>query len=58
MLPENIHCDICGVGLGDANMHALVYCIPCIEEMEKLGMSPKKYKKHRGLKDSLPVGEG
>ena len=47
MLLENSHCDVCGTSLGKVNVHAKVYCIPCIEEMERLGMGPNKYRKHK-----------
>ena len=42
-------CETCNSGLGSLKMNTPLYCIPCIEEMDKLNMSPKRYGKHRGL---------
>jgi hypothetical protein len=45
-------CEICGASIfseGDSPL----YCPSCIAQMEKLDMSPKKYKKYIELKDTL-----
>ncbi len=50
MLLDNSLCDACGAELALANLHLPVYCIPCVEDMERLKMSPKQYRKHMGVK--------
>ncbi|MBI2143394.1 hypothetical protein HYU20_03565 [Candidatus Woesearchaeota archaeon] len=45
-------CEACGADLGSVRMDAPLYCISCIEDMEKLSMSPKKYKRYRELKQT------
>ena len=47
MFLEKGSCDACGAHLGKVKLHMPVYCIPCIEEMEKLNMSPNRYKKYK-----------
>ncbi|MBI3037149.1 hypothetical protein HYY73_05385 [Candidatus Woesearchaeota archaeon] len=47
-------CETCNADLGSVRMDAPLYCISCIEEMEKLGMSLKRYKRYRELRESLP----
>ena len=46
-------CSICGSELGNIKLNAPLYCIPCIEEMGRLNMSPKKYRRYRELKETL-----
>lgn len=46
-------CEICNADLGNVQMDTPLYCTACIEEMEKLNMSPKRYKKYRELSESL-----
>lgn len=46
-------CEVCKAGLGSVRMNAPLYCISCIEEMEKLSMSPKRYRKYRELRETL-----
>lgn len=50
---EFSRCEACNSDLGGMKMDAPLYCISCIEEMEKLNMSPKKYGRHRGLSGTL-----
>ncbi len=40
-------CESCSASLGNTLMDVQVYCIPCIEEMERLGMSPGQYRKSK-----------
>ena len=53
MLDEFSQCDICRADLGKVKMDTPLYCTACIEEMERLSMSPKRYRKHRELKEIL-----
>ena len=53
MFLEKGCCDACGAELGKVMPHTPVYCISCIEEMEKLNMGPKRFKKYRELKETL-----
>lgn len=46
-------CEACNEGLGNIKMDAPLYCIPCIENMERLNMSPKKYRRYRELRETL-----
>ncbi len=46
-------CETCNSNLGCLKSHAPLYCIPCIEEMDRLGMGPKAYKKHRMLNETV-----
>ena len=46
-------CEVCQAGLGSLRMDTPLYCISCIEEMEKLNMSPKRYRRYRELKGDL-----
>ena len=46
-------CEVCRAGLGNLRMDTPLYCIPCIEEMEKLNMSPKRYRRYRELKETF-----
>ncbi|MBI2176630.1 hypothetical protein HYU40_04790 [Candidatus Woesearchaeota archaeon] len=46
-------CEICRAELGSLNLDTPLYCVPCIEEMEKLSMSPKRYRRHRELSEAL-----
>ena len=48
-----MQCDVCGSELGEVSGHGPVYCIPCIEEMDKLNMSQKRYKKYREVQETL-----
>ncbi len=53
-LPEKYsHCEICNADLGNVQMDTPLYCTACIEEMEKLSISPKRYKKYRELQETL-----
>ena len=53
-IPEKFsRCEICRAGLGNIKLDTPLYCTSCIEEMEKLSMSPKKYKRYRELKETL-----
>ena len=53
-IPEKFsHCEVCKAGLGSVRMDTPLYCISCIEEMEKLGMSPRRYRKYRELRETL-----
>lgn len=47
-------CEICSAELGKVDYDTPLYCTNCISEMEKLSLSPKKYKKYRELKETLP----
>ena len=51
--PDFKHCEICKSDLGKISYDSPVYCVKCISEMEKLSMSPKKYKKYRELQETL-----
>jgi hypothetical protein len=45
-IPEQLKkCDICNADLGEVKMDTPLYCTNCMEEMEKLNMSPQRYKK-------------
>ena len=46
-------CEICGAELGAVSDDSPLYCVKCIEEMEKLSLSPEKYKKYRELQETL-----
>ncbi len=46
-------CEVCQAGLGNLRMDTPLYCISCIEEMEKLNMSLKKYRKYREIQETL-----
>ncbi|MBI2580269.1 hypothetical protein HYV85_00495 [Candidatus Woesearchaeota archaeon] len=46
-------CEACGTDLGSVRMDAPLYCISCIESMERLNMSPKRYRRYRELKETL-----
>ncbi|MBI2550288.1 hypothetical protein HYV83_03865 [Candidatus Woesearchaeota archaeon] len=46
-------CEICTADLGNIKLDTPLYCTACIEEMEKLGMSPKRYRKYRELRETL-----
>ncbi len=46
-------CETCSADLGSVRMDAPLYCISCIEEMEKLNMSPKRYEKYKELKETI-----
>ncbi len=46
-------CEICNADLGNVQMDTPFYCTVCIEEMEKLKMSLKRYKKYRELMETL-----
>ncbi len=50
---EFSRCETCNAELASLKMDAPLYCIPCIEEMGKLRMSPKRYRKRRGLSKAL-----
>jgi len=41
-------CETCQKELA-INLDSPLYCISCIEEMDRLGMTPKQYRKHREL---------
>lgn len=45
-------CDACQASLGDIKFGRPVYCIPCIEEMGRLGIGTTQYRKYR-LKEAL-----
>ena len=49
-------CDICRAELGNVKMDTPLYCISCIEGIERLNMSPKRYRKHRELEKALGKG--
>ena len=46
-------CEICSADLGSITMDAPLYCISCIEDMERLNMSPKRYRRYREIKETL-----
>ncbi|MBI3034658.1 hypothetical protein HYY72_05870 [Candidatus Woesearchaeota archaeon] len=46
-------CDICGCNVSRLDFDSPLYCDKCIEEMERLEMSPKKYMKYLELRGSL-----
>ena len=46
-------CETCNSDLGSVKMDTPLYCIPCIEEMDKLNMSQKRYRKYRELQETL-----
>jgi threonine dehydrogenase-like Zn-dependent dehydrogenase len=46
-------CGICGSDLGIVPYDAPLYCKYCIAEMERLNMSPEKYKEYKELKETL-----
>lgn len=46
-------CETCNSDLGGVKMNAPLYCIPCIEEMNRLRMGPNRYRKHRELRGTL-----
>lgn len=46
-------CEACNAELTGVKMDAPLYCIPCIEEMERLKMSQKRYGKFRVLSETL-----
>lgn len=46
-------CEVCKADLGNVQLDTPLYCIACIEEMEKLNMSPKRYRKYRELRETL-----
>ena len=47
------HCEVCKAGLGNLRMDTPLYCISCIEDMERLGMGPERYGRYRKLKGDL-----
>ncbi len=47
------NCEICGADLGEVKMDSPLYCKKCISQMEKLTMTPGKYKKYRELNETL-----
>lgn len=46
-MQEFSRCDSCGARLDDIKVEMPVYCIPCIEGMARLNMSPARYRKYR-----------
>lgn len=46
-------CEVCKADLGNVQMDTPLYCTNCIEEMERLNMSPKRYRKYRELGETL-----
>lgn len=53
-IPERFsRCEVCRAGLGNIKLDTPLYCIACIEDMENLSMSPKKYKRYRELRGTL-----
>ncbi len=46
-------CETCNSDLGRVKMDAPLYCISCIEEMDRLSMTPKRYRKHRELRETF-----
>ena len=53
-IPEKFnYCDICRADLGNIKLDTPLYCTSCIEEMEKLSMNPKRYKKYMEIKETL-----
>jgi hypothetical protein len=51
-------CEICGAQLGAFKPDSPLYCEKCIAEMEKLDMSPEKYKEYRELREAIGKGKG
>lgn len=46
-------CESCGLPVGETGMMDVpVYCIPCIEEMGRLGMGLKRFSKFKAGKAS------
>ncbi|MFH1182470.1 MAG: hypothetical protein V1702_05920 [Candidatus Woesearchaeota archaeon] len=45
-------CEICGASIPSEGDSPL-YCKTCIGEMEKLSLSPPKYRKYRELSETL-----
>jgi hypothetical protein len=45
-------CEICGASISSESDSPL-YCKACVEQMEKLNLSPKKYTKYRELKETF-----
>lgn len=46
-------CEICGSDMGKVDFDTPLYCSKCISEMEKLNMSPERYKEYNELKRDL-----
>ncbi len=40
-------CEICQKGLGNIRLDSPLYCIPCVEQMERSGINSKRYGKQR-----------
>lgn len=47
------HCEICNTQLDENKPDSPVFCDKCIEEMEKLSLSPEKYKEYKELRETL-----
>ena len=46
-------CEICEGQLSAFKPDSPLYCEKCIAEMEKLGLSPDKYKEYREIKETM-----
>lgn len=46
-------CEACSAEMG-VKMEFPIYCVSCIEEMERLNLSVAKFRKHRQSSASLP----
>ncbi|MBN2454441.1 hypothetical protein JXB11_02750 [Candidatus Woesearchaeota archaeon] len=46
-------CEICGADLIGIGPDSPLYCEKCIAEMEKLSMSPEKYKQYREIRETM-----
>ncbi len=46
-------CGICSSSVAKLEFDSPLYCEACIAEMEKLSLSPKKYRKYRELRETL-----
>ncbi|HIG98586.1 TPA: hypothetical protein HA231_04145 [Candidatus Woesearchaeota archaeon] len=40
-------CCVCNADLCSARFEMPVYCVPCITDMERLGMGPERYRRNR-----------
>lgn len=43
---EFSRCETCNAELDGVKMDAPLYCISCIGDMDRLGMTPRRYRKH------------
>jgi len=46
-------CDVCGKEMEKAEYDSPLYCEKCIAEMEKLEVSPSRFKQLRELEETL-----